>query len=85
MDIVYVEWIDSVGCADGWRELDRSKFKSSLCHIMSCGMLIHMDEEKIVIASSYAKGDDFQLESVMGQIIIPRKSIIRMIDMISKA
>ena len=74
--VVYIEWIDSVGSDSGWKELDRDKFKSNLSRIISYGLLIHEDEEKIILASAYCPGDIYQIESVMGQIIIPKKCII---------
>ncbi len=76
MKICYIEWIDSVGSDSGWKELDRGKFKSNLSRIISCGVLLHEDEEKIVLSSAYCPGDIYQIESVMGQIIIPKKCII---------
>lgn len=74
--ICYVEWIDSVGSDSGWKELDRDKFKNNFSKIISCGVLLHEDEEKIVLSSAYCPGDIYQRESIMGQIIVPKKCII---------
>lgn len=70
--IVYVEWLDAVGCAEGW---DSSLGLEGIDgKIQSIGWLLDENDEFILVAGHYAK------DQAQGAIAIPWGMITKYYD-----
>lgn len=46
-DVVYLRWVDSQGYCEGW-----SEYEAQSMEIRSAGLVIHNDDDRIVLAQS---------------------------------
>jgi len=74
--VVYVEWTDAVGCAQGW---DESLVVQGITgHCVTVGFLLDESDEFILVASTYtSKQGDHSTEAQMGGVSIPKAMIER--------
>ncbi len=75
-----VVWRDAVGGSNtGWRSLSELK-DQSVATVISCGVIIHEDEEKIIICPHVIVEDDRVIEGD-AEIAIPKDWIISSMKM----
>ena len=74
MKIYFIEWLDACHSSGSWVSKEEIE-KESLCKVQSVGFLISENKERIIISSSW---DGYYAS---GEITIPKKMIIKKIDM----
>jgi len=81
MRLVLIEWVDSFGCSSNWQELSKDcQPKPIVCK--SVGWLFIDNEDCKVIVPHIANVSDDVLQQGCGDMTIPTKSIIRIVDIV---
>ncbi len=81
MRLVLIEWVDSFGCSSNWQELSEDcQPKPIVCK--SVGWLFVDKEDCKVIIPHIANISDDDLQQGCGDMTIPTKSILHIIDIV---
>ncbi len=80
MRLVFIEWLDSIGCASNWSSLDGSRADPLICR--SVGWLLHdTDACKVVVPHITNIADDGVTPQGCGDMTIPTCAVTRMVDL----
>lgn len=79
MRLVLIEWADSLGCSSSWTPLAGVDPKPLICQ--SVGWLLHDDAEVKVVVPHVSKASPHADQQGCGDMLIPARSVIRMVDL----
>jgi hypothetical protein len=79
MRLVWVEWVDSLGCSPSWEPLDSSEPKVLVCQ--SVGWLIHDGPESKTIVPHLAVNQPGVRNQGCGDMTIPASAVRRILDL----
>lgn len=84
MRLVLIEWVDSLGCAAGWRHLE--DLTPDILTIRSVGWLLHDRKAAKTIVPHLMHPDANARPSAqgMGDVTIPTRCIVRMVTLRTK-
>ncbi len=80
--LVVVTWVDSMGCASTWSDIEEEMTTPALPTCRSVGWVAHDSETCIVVVPHVATHEDHELDHGCGDMTIPRAAVVSVEDLV---